>query len=42
MISPHLKPWVDLSDDVQEYDREAVRNIGLALEDTGWGVADID
>jgi predicted Rossmann-fold nucleotide-binding protein len=40
LTSPHLKPWRDLTDDIREYDREAVRNIALALEDTGWGVVD--
>ena len=40
LASPHLKPWNDLTHDIQEYDREAVRNIGTALEDLGWGVAD--
>ena len=41
LTSPHIKPWKDLPYDVQEYDREAVRNIGTALEDLGWGVADV-
>jgi hypothetical protein len=40
LTSPHLKPWHDLTYEIQEYDREAVRNIGTALEDQGWGVAD--
>jgi hypothetical protein len=40
LTSPHLKPWKDLTYEIQEYDREAVRNIGTALEDLGWGVAD--
>jgi hypothetical protein len=29
-----------LTYDIQEYDREAVRNIGTALLDLGWGVTD--
>jgi hypothetical protein len=38
LTSPHLKSWKDLTYEVQNYDREAVRNIGAALEDLGWGV----
>jgi hypothetical protein len=41
LTSPHLKPWKDLTKEVQEYDREAVRNISTALEDLDWGVADL-
>jgi hypothetical protein len=40
LTSPHLKPWKSLTYDIQEYDREAVRNIGTALLDLGWGVTD--
>jgi hypothetical protein len=40
LTSPHLKPWKDLDHDVQEYDREAVRDIHVALQDVGWGVTD--
>ncbi len=40
LTSPHLKPWRDLDHEVQEYDREAIRNIRIALDDVGWGVVD--
>jgi hypothetical protein len=40
LTSPHLKSWIDLGHDVQDYDREAVTNIAVALEDVGWGVTD--
>jgi len=38
--TPYLAPWTELNDDVKEYDRESVRNIGPALEACGWGVVD--
>ena len=40
LTSPHLKPWKALTHDVQDYDREAVRNIATGLGDLGWGVKD--
>jgi TrkA-N domain/RyR domain len=39
--SPDLKPWTELADATREYDREAVRNLGPALADAGWGVVDV-
>ena len=39
-LTPYLAPWTELNDDVKEYDRESVRNIGPALEACGWGVVD--
>jgi hypothetical protein len=38
-VSPYLKAWTELTDEVKEYDREAVRSIGPALRAAGWGVA---
>jgi TrkA-N domain/RyR domain len=38
--SPDLVPWAELADGVRDYDREAVRNLGPALADAGWGVDD--
>jgi hypothetical protein len=39
-LTPHLKPWAELDDATREYDRDAVRNIGPALAEAGWGVVD--
>jgi len=39
-LTPYLQPWAELEDDVKEYDRESVRNIGPALEACGWGILD--
>ncbi len=38
--SPDLVPWAELPGDTRDYDREAVRTIGPALADAGWGVTD--
>jgi voltage-gated potassium channel Kch len=38
--SPDLVPWSELPEAVRNYDREAVRTIGPALTDAGWGVQD--
>ena len=37
-VSPHLRPWDELSEDARQYDREAVRTIDAALAAAGWGV----
>jgi hypothetical protein len=37
-LTPHLKPWAQLDDVTREYDRDAVRTIGPALAEAGWGV----
>jgi hypothetical protein len=39
-LSPYLEPWSELEDAVKEWDRDAVRTIGDALQQAGWGVAD--
>jgi len=39
-VTPHLRPWDELSDEAREYDREAVRTIDMALAAAGWGVTD--
>ncbi|HET9103303.1 MAG TPA: NAD-binding protein [Solirubrobacteraceae bacterium] len=38
--SPNLRAWVELSDEVRDWDREAVSDLPAALADTGWGVSD--
>jgi hypothetical protein len=38
-VSPHLRPWDELSEEARQYDREAVRTIDAALAAAGWGVA---
>jgi TrkA-N domain/RyR domain len=40
-ISPSLKPWHELDERTKSYDIDAVVNIGPALAEAGWGVADI-
>ncbi len=37
--TPDLIPWEALSEKTRDYDREAVRNIGPALAQAGWGVS---
>ena len=39
-LTPHLKPWAQLDDATREYDRDAVRTIGPALAEAGWGVVE--
>jgi hypothetical protein len=39
-VTPHLKPWGELTEEARDYDREAVRNIDGALAAIGWGVVD--
>jgi voltage-gated potassium channel Kch len=39
--TPYLVPWADLDSATQDYDREAVRNIGPALAAAGRGVEDL-
>ncbi len=36
--SPYLVPWEDLSEQIREYDREAVRNVPLILRTGGYGI----
>jgi ppGpp synthetase/RelA/SpoT-type nucleotidyltranferase/ADP-ribose pyrophosphatase YjhB (NUDIX family) len=38
MISPYLVPWVDLAEDIREYDRVSVRRFPLMLARLGWQV----
>ncbi len=40
--SPDLKAWEELPDDARQYDREAVRSVGQALDEAGWGVGPRD
>jgi voltage-gated potassium channel Kch len=40
-LSPYLEPWSELEDAVKEWDRDAVRTIDPALQEAGWGVADV-
>jgi len=37
-ISPYLVPWVDLPDEIKDYDRSAVRNWPEILAKAGWKV----
>ncbi len=37
-VTPYLKPWDELADGAKDCDREAVRTIGSALREAGWGV----
>ena len=39
-ISPYLVPWKDLPDDVQEYDRKAIRDFPKVLADAGLEIYD--
>ncbi|MGA1793865.1 MAG: potassium channel family protein [Thermoplasmatota archaeon] len=36
--SPYLVSWEELSEDIREYDREAVRNIPSILKSAGYGI----
>ncbi len=40
LISPYLKPWSDLDEEVKQWDLDAVCAIDSALREAGWGVAD--
>jgi RyR domain/TrkA-N domain len=41
-LSPYLQPWAEVSDEVKEYDREAVRDIPAVLAAHGLGVRRLD
>ena len=36
--SPYLVSWEELSEEIREYDREAVRNVPSILESGGYGI----
>jgi hypothetical protein len=40
-LSPDLKPWADLDDEARSNNLRAVMDIGPALAEAGWGVAEI-
>ncbi len=41
-ISPHLRPWDELTEEVKEYDRETVRGIPEFLAKAGFEVHRMD
>ncbi|MBE9519349.1 MAG: Ryanodine receptor Ryr, partial [Bacteroidetes bacterium] len=41
-ISPHLRPWDELTEKVKEYDRETVRGIPKFLAKAGFKVYRMD
>ena len=37
-ISPYLVPWVELPDNIKEFDRDAVKNFPIILKKIGFEV----